>query len=418
VDNNRRYNILDKSPDVPLAYVTGSTLEPGQRVEVQVEVTASAQAAGLYLSMGAGQLNIHSQSAFTIEIGGRLGTQRLSFLSGTTLEDVARAINARSRVSGVKAEAGETGITLNTFASGMGSFVSIAVVGDGGFSGPAGAGVYRMKGNNANAPDPSSQIGMGSAQAREGIRADARDAAVLVNGVEAQVRGSQVYASTPQFTVVFGLTMGEALGPAGVNAQNRGSFHAFTIEAGAESARATGGGGSAVGGTTGIGGRAAEPAGPVQNPAGSAAEPVPSSVVPPAAPPVTRPVVPPASEPRVDQPREAAEPGSLSEVLAQVRERLLGRGEAGPIVDDLLAHVRLRLAVLDVLQSHGGREVPAGLSSLLGVGRDSGPAGTGLADAGSPAERAASIRESMVSGAGLWSVHTPDPARVASLLEG
>jgi flagellin len=100
----------------------------GSSLDVQVLVTASAQQAGLFLSAGGSSLDINTGSSFTIEIAGARGSRELSFSSGTTLTNVAAAINTFTNVTGVQAVVSGTGILVKSQDFGSSEFVKVKVV--------------------------------------------------------------------------------------------------------------------------------------------------------------------------------------------------------------------------------------------------------------------------------------------------
>jgi len=170
------------------AKVTGSGLD------VQAIVTQSAQQAGLYLSAGGTALNFNGSASgvFTVEIAGSKGSRELSFASGTTLADVAKAINSFTNVTGVKATSSGTGLSLNSSEFGKNEFVSVRTV-----SAPAGlqgSGIYNF--SAAAATTVNSGTGLAFSSATNGKRDEGQDIGATINGVQATSSGKTARVNT------------------------------------------------------------------------------------------------------------------------------------------------------------------------------------------------------------------------------
>ena len=138
------------------ATVFSANFGTASSLPVSVEVVASAQLGGLYLSTGATTL----PSALTVELAGNLGVEVLQFVSGATLSAVAFAVNRVSDSTGVTASvvsgaaAGLSALSFNTSGFGSDQFVSVRqVVGTGGdffqtFDGQGGSAVQRDTGED------------------------------------------------------------------------------------------------------------------------------------------------------------------------------------------------------------------------------------------------------------------------------
>jgi len=211
-------------------------LNPGERLDIQVEVTASAQTAGFLLSFGAGNLNLGGVGAsdginttFTLEVGGAGGTQALSFASGTSIQDIAAAINAYSRATGVKARVSGLQVRLDSAKYGSEEFVSVRAIDSGTINASsANAGIYRLQETNANAArtDPAGRVYW--PDTNSAVKDNGQDVQATVNGGYAEGKGTRIRALSLQFYVDFNLATGSP-GADGVNAQNLGSFRAFTL---------------------------------------------------------------------------------------------------------------------------------------------------------------------------------------------
>jgi hypothetical protein len=113
-----------------------STLPPGSVRDVELEVLTSAVSADIALSFGGPQLDLASAtSQFRILIEGGLGSQELSFASGTALSDIIAAINSFTSSTGVSAVDGPFNLIHLTAPSESDAFVSIRILDAGGADG-------------------------------------------------------------------------------------------------------------------------------------------------------------------------------------------------------------------------------------------------------------------------------------------
>lgn len=95
----------------------------GATISVVVQVTASAQTAEL--SFAEPVLGTGLSGAATFELAGARGVEILSFASGTSIANVATAINSIQAVTGVSATLSVGGIRLNSIEYGSDEFVSV-----------------------------------------------------------------------------------------------------------------------------------------------------------------------------------------------------------------------------------------------------------------------------------------------------
>lgn len=213
------YNVTSVATSVTDYRVNGAKLSAGAALAVQAIVTQSAQAAGLFLSTG-GAINLNGAtgSTFTIEIQGAKGARELSFASGTSLANVALAINTFKDVTGVSAKTSGTGIKLATIGFGSSEFVSLKVVDDANIQG---AGVYQLATTNFGSTT-------GSATAftalSNGIRDVGQDLGATINGVQATASGKKARVNTDFLDVEITLSS--------TAAQTRAAVNAFTISGG------------------------------------------------------------------------------------------------------------------------------------------------------------------------------------------
>ncbi len=144
--------------DVVTATVYGARLNDNGVRAVQIEVTASAQHASVATLTGSTLANNS-----TIEITGPKGLESFSFSTGTTIANIATAINDSLSVTGVSAYVSGSALRLDTQAFGSNATVSVRAI-DGAFLG----------------------VTQGQTADGEGV-----DATVLINGTEASVDGKR-----------------------------------------------------------------------------------------------------------------------------------------------------------------------------------------------------------------------------------
>lgn len=169
--------------------IYGAQFGNNSSVPVQVEVISSAQTASLFLSGNTTGAAGALLSSVTLEIAGSLGVQTISFVSGTTLADVASAINTLRGSTGVSAALVDpndqtSGLTINSVGYGSSEFVSVKKVGAGGdFFAVADA-------QNGNITQ----------------RDEGRDVSALINGALATGNGLNIGLNTPSLSLNMTLT--------------------------------------------------------------------------------------------------------------------------------------------------------------------------------------------------------------------
>jgi len=139
--------------------VNTARLADGATKSVVIQVANSATVGSL-LFTGAG---LNATSAVTLNISGNLGSQQLSFAGSSTVAQIATAINNIKDVTGVSATASTGGLHFYSTEYGSDQFVSVQTV----------AGTFATTGG-------TSGVDSGT------------DAAVRVNGADAQVSGRSV----------------------------------------------------------------------------------------------------------------------------------------------------------------------------------------------------------------------------------
>jgi flagellin len=187
-------------------------------LDVNVLVTASAQQGGLFLSAGAAALDLAVGSTFVIEIGGSLGSRQMTFSSGTSLANIAAAVNTFKDVTGVEATISGTGLKLFSSDFGSSEFVSVKVVDDGGIGSAAGVGIYNLQGANFNAANTT--IASTFALATNLISDQGQNVAATINGITATTDGRTARINSDFLDVEITLTNSAAqtLGAVGTQA--------------------------------------------------------------------------------------------------------------------------------------------------------------------------------------------------------
>lgn len=192
----------------------------GASQDVQAIVTQSAQQAGVFVSFGAGALDLTTGSQFVIEIGGALGSRELQFASGATLAQITTAINSISDVTGVTATASSTNINLTSDGFGSSEFVSVQVNNVGGLS--TGSGIVQLEADDFNTADTTAITTF--ANAGNGVRDEGQDIGGSINGLLAVGRGKELSVNSDFLDVAFTLNT--------ATSQSLASVNAFTINGG------------------------------------------------------------------------------------------------------------------------------------------------------------------------------------------
>jgi flagellin len=188
-------------------------------INVDVQVTQSAQQAGLLMSVGGSSLSINAASSFVIEVAGSLGSRELKFSNGTALSSIAAAINNVTDVTGVEASvSGSTGLKINSEKYGSNEYVSVKVLDDGGLST---GGISQLDSDDFNATTGSNTA---LSAATNGVRDDGQNVRATVNGVAATANGRTIRVNSDFLDVQ--MTLEET------QSQTNGNFTAFSITGG------------------------------------------------------------------------------------------------------------------------------------------------------------------------------------------
>ena len=226
LDGTLGYTTNTVNAGVTNATINSAKLAGGQNVAVQVNVIASAQKAGLYLSLG-GNLNLNAtNSSFTIQVAGALGSRQLSFSSGTHASAITAAINTFTQITGVAAtSSGTAGVVLKSSDYGSSQFVSVKTIDAASIQG-TGVGIYNLNATNNNAANTT--IASTFANATNGVRATGQDISATINGQAATGNGTTASISTDFLDISLNLNTASGNN----KAQTTGTFNALTITGG------------------------------------------------------------------------------------------------------------------------------------------------------------------------------------------
>ncbi|HEY7087399.1 MAG TPA: flagellin [Tepidisphaeraceae bacterium] len=147
--------------------VNAARVPDGGSVNVVVQITASAQTGKITYTGGALNGNV------TIEVAGNTGTEQLSFSSSTTVSSIAAAINSVKTATGVSATISGGNLAVNSIAYGADQFVSLKTI----------AGTF--------SPSTTKDYG--------------RNAAVTINGAQAQASGKSISFRNSNLDIEFDL---------------------------------------------------------------------------------------------------------------------------------------------------------------------------------------------------------------------
>ena len=206
--------------------INAAKLESGDHRDVQVLVTASAQHAALVLSTGGTQLDLSATTAqFQFELKGALGSREFTFASGTSMVDVAKAINTYKSITGVSAAAPNTSaIILKSTDFGSSQFVSIEVTDTGGQTGSFTTMSATDENTFSTVASNIQTIAAVKALGRGGKRDDGQDVGAIINGIAATSDGRNARIVSDFLDVSLDLSE--------TGSQTLGSIDALTITGG------------------------------------------------------------------------------------------------------------------------------------------------------------------------------------------
>lgn len=202
LNGNMDYQVNSVASSVTDFQVRGAKFN-GASQAVSAIVTQSAQQAGLFMSFGAANIDLGAGQQFVIEVGGSDGNRELQFASGTSLANIAAAINAVNNVTGVTATVSGTGIRMVSDSFGSSEFVSLKVTNAGGIAG--GSGILTLSSTNFATANAASAQAFNSSTASNGIRDLGQDIGGTINGLLAVGRGKQMSVNSDFLDVAFTL---------------------------------------------------------------------------------------------------------------------------------------------------------------------------------------------------------------------
>jgi flagellin len=224
LNGNFDYDTTAVNAEVNSYKVNGAKLDFGGTLDVDVVVTQSAQVGGFLLSFGGTAIDLGAGSSFVFEVAGNIGNRELSFASGTTLANIADAVNTFTDVTGVEATVSGTAIRLDSSKFGSDQFVSVKVIDAGTIA--AGDGLHTLL-----AADTTTATTVASstfALATNGLTDNGQDVGATINGIQATAKGTTASINTDFLSVEIDLTSGGT----SANSQNLGAISAFTITGG------------------------------------------------------------------------------------------------------------------------------------------------------------------------------------------
>ena len=210
--------------------VNAARLSFGEQRDVDILITQSAQVGGFLLSFGANNIDLGGATdQFVVEISGANGARELSFASGTSLTNVAAAINSFTEVIGVTAKvSGTTGIRLESDEFGDDNFVSVKVSDSGNIGTASNIGIYNFQAGDDQAADTGSHVDFDETGASNGLKDLGQDLGATINGIVATTNGTVARINTDFLDVQIDLkTTGT-----GTHAQRLGALDAFKITGG------------------------------------------------------------------------------------------------------------------------------------------------------------------------------------------
>jgi len=157
LNGNLAYTTSSVGSAVSNLQINSAVVPSGGTVAVAVQVVASGKTAAITYTGGA-----VSGNTVTLQVAGNLGSTQLSFASGSTVSQIATAINGVKATTGLSAQVSGTALRVNSTEYGSTQYASIQVI----------AGKL--------------------AQNFSTTKADGADAKVTINGAAAEVNGLAV----------------------------------------------------------------------------------------------------------------------------------------------------------------------------------------------------------------------------------
>jgi len=217
------YTLSGVSPSqIAKAQVFGASFVGSAKLQVDVDVLASAQTGALFLRGDYPGLPAGVQgtilSATTLQIAGAKGVTEISLISGTSLTSLITAVNAQTSQTGVTARAinpldPSSGVVFESSEFGSNAFASVRRLNKPGNASLSAWATYQL---GSSLPIPSfgppfnwtGLLSAGSLSSSE--RDDGRDVSALINGTLATGNGLSISISSPSLSVK--LLLSQALG--------------------------------------------------------------------------------------------------------------------------------------------------------------------------------------------------------------
>ena len=219
LNGNFDFNIEGQGNEVTDITVNAARIADGDERQLDVVVTKSAQAAGLFLSTGGTTIgSTDAGETLTFDVAGANGSREFSFASGTSFTDIASTINTFTDLTGVTASASGNGVFLLSDDLGEDSFVSVDITNDAGVAGS----INQLSANNANVAVAAGSVDFSAAT--NPIRDEGQDIEATINGVRATTNGATAAIASDFLDVSIDLT--------DTGAQTLGSIAAGTITGG------------------------------------------------------------------------------------------------------------------------------------------------------------------------------------------
>lgn len=219
-------------------YRVNASKTSGTSLNVDIQVTTSAQQGGFYMSMGGSNVNLNTGSSLVLEIAGSKGSRELSFASGTTLANIAAAINTFKNVTGVEAKTSGTGIKLFSSDYGSSEFVSVKATNSAGInstnngSGATTRGVYSLASQNFGAASTASTDRVTFSSASNGVNDFGQNVGATINGIQATAQGRTIRINTDFLDVEVTLSDASGSNKAQTLGAVNGTNAAFSITGG------------------------------------------------------------------------------------------------------------------------------------------------------------------------------------------
>lgn len=192
--------------NIAQANVFGARIPEGANLNVSVEVTTAAERGALTFSATGGTLTEN----VSFSLRGNLGTEILSFQSGTSVAQIADTINSFASLTGVSASATATGVTLQSNQFGSSEFVAVKAI-NGDFVATEGTETQDYG------------VDVGALVNGQVASADGKKISLRSNGLDVAIDLTETFATTSG-TTGFNITGGGALFQIGPNINSTGQI--------------------------------------------------------------------------------------------------------------------------------------------------------------------------------------------------